>query len=144
MILRCALSEDLDAVEEIERLSETNPWSRPMFESELGRSDGRFWVLEITGKILGFAIFRVMDDEAELLSIALHPDCRRRGWGRQILEETMVDLRQVGVEQLWLEVRSGNLPARKLYETSGFVEDGRRPNYYENPREDAVLMTCRL
>lgn len=144
MILRRALSEDLDAVEEIERLSESNPWSRPMFESELERSDGRFWVVDINEKILGFAVFRVMDDEAELLSLALHPDSRRRGWGRQILEEFMVDLKQAGVAELRLEVRSGNTPARKLYETLGFTEDGRRSNYYENPREDAILMTLRL
>lgn len=144
MILRRALSEDLDAVEEIERLSESNPWSRPMFESELERADGRFWVVDINEKILGFAVFRVMDDEAELLSLALHPDSRRRGWGRQILEESMVDLKQAGVAEFRLEVRSGNTPARKLYETLGFTEDGRRSNYYENPREDAILMTLRL
>jgi len=144
MMIRCALRDDLDAVEEIERLSQGVPWARSMFESELDQSHGRFWVLEVNGRIQGFAVYRVIGDESELLSIAILPDSRQRGLGSKLLEWTLAELKQEGLGYVRLEVRTGNQAARKLYDNYGFMEDGVRLNYYQNPREDAVLMSCRL
>jgi [ribosomal protein S18]-alanine N-acetyltransferase len=90
-----------------------------------------------SGRIAGFAVGRrLAEDESELLNLAVDPACRRRGLGRRLLAELASMYRGT----LWLEVRETNLVARKFYETLGFQEAGRRPQYYRDSGEGAIVM----
>ena len=82
--------------------------------------------------------------EAEILKVAVLPEMRAQGIGRMLADQLIRALRDKGVGVLHLEVRESNRAARILYETCGFRHAGRRPGYYSDPREDAVLMTLRL
>lgn len=85
------------------------------------------------------ALFRVAADEAELLTLAVHPDCRRRGWGAALVAAVASGAAAAGAASLFLEVSAANAAALSLYEGAGFVRAGRRPRYYADGR-DAVLM----
>ncbi|MDO4266052.1 MAG: GNAT family N-acetyltransferase [Eubacteriales bacterium] len=89
-----------------------------------------------TERLLGYALIRQLD-VAELLIIGVSEDARRQGIGAALMKKV---LSAAGCLPVFLEVREGNAAARRLYETCGFREYGRRKNYYEHPSEDAVLM----
>jgi len=91
----------------------------------------------------GFALGRVIADEAELLTIAVDPGQRRAGIGRRVLVAFEDTAQARGAATVFLEVAAGNDAARGLYTTAGYCESGRRPAYYRHPdgqKEDAVLM----
>lgn len=95
----------------------------------------------------GFAMIRTIADEAELLTLAVHPDHRRKGHGKAILLQAMARASKRGAEQMFLEVAADNLPAIHLYEHVGFAHTGQRPQYYRKPdgtRVDARLMARSL
>jgi ribosomal-protein-alanine N-acetyltransferase len=96
------------------------------------------------GEVVGFAVASLVAPEAELENIAVDPEVQRRGIGRQLLSQLVKHLRHAGIETLHLEVRISNSAAIGLYKSLGFNETGRRPRYYSDPVEDAVLMTCEL
>jgi ribosomal-protein-alanine N-acetyltransferase len=83
-------------------------------------------------------------DECHLLDLAVHPDYRRRGIARALLDNVIQELRIEGCRFFYLEVRSSNYAARKLYEKFGFNMVGIRKGYYVNPAEDAVIMMMEL
>ena len=76
-----------------------------------------------------------------ILNLAVHPERRRRGLARRLLAEGLAQARKLGAELAWLEVRPTNLPALALYASFGFKEVGRRPRYYDDTQEDALLLT---
>ena len=75
-----------------------------------------------------------------MMNVAVHPDYRRRGIGEQLVNCLVEELKKRQSRSLTLEVRASNLPAQKLYEKLGFSEIGRRPRYYRNPKEDALIL----
>ena len=89
--------------------------------------------------ITGFALLRCMDD-AELIRIAVRPDCRRQGTGRRLLNALTEEIHKRDIHSFFLEVRSSNTAAISLYESAGFEEIVVRRAYYAAPREDAVIM----
>jgi len=93
---------------------------------------------------LGFAIASLLPPQAELETIVVAPEVRRRGVARELFSALADELRSGGVVEVTLEVRASNLPALKLYQSLGFAESGRRPRYYIDPVEDAVLMRLAL
>jgi [ribosomal protein S18]-alanine N-acetyltransferase len=95
-------------------------------------------------KVIGFAIASLLAGEAELESIAVASDAQRRGLGRQTFRALTIELKKAGAERLTLEVRASNAPALAFYRSLGLIEAGRRPRYYADPVEDAVLMALRL
>lgn len=101
-----------------------------------------------TGEILGFIVASLIPSppqpEAELESIAVAAQARRRGIGRRLLASLVTSLRAEGISALHLEVRASNLPAIAFYLAQNFNRTGVRPRYYADPEEDAVLMTLRL
>ncbi len=97
-----------------------------------------------SGAVLGFAIASRIGGEAELESIAVAAPWQRQGVGRQLWASMAQELRLAGVEEVRLEVRASNLPAVGLYRALGFAATGRRPRYYAEPVEDAVLMALHL
>ena len=89
----------------------------------------------------GYLIFWVVLDEMHILNLAVHPDHRRRSIAQRLLAEGLAQARTLGAELAWLEVRPSNLAALALYESFGFKEVGRRPRYYDDTQEDALLLT---
>jgi ribosomal-protein-alanine N-acetyltransferase len=89
----------------------------------------------------GYLIFWVVLDEMHILNLAVHPDHRRRSMARRLLAEGLAQARILGAELAWLEVRPSNFAALGLYKSFGFKEVGRRPRYYDDTQEDALLLT---
>jgi len=135
---------DLPAVLAIERLSFQNPWSRAALRQELENPADRFLVASSAGSPpLAYAILGLGAGQAELLSLAVHPEARRRGLGRTLLETALRRAREAGAEVCHLEVRVTNEAALALYRRFGFVEVGRRRAYYADGT-DAALMSRAL
>ncbi len=134
--------EDVPAVHEIERLSFRTPWPSYAFEQELrGNRLARYLVARAGEAIVGFAGIWHMVDEAHITTFSVHPDWRRQGIGRQLLVN-LVELSQaIGARRMTLEVRASNQAAQALYRSFGFEVAGRRPKYYSDDGEDALVMT---
>lgn len=134
--------EDVPAVHEIEQLSFRTPWPAHAFESELrGNRLARYVVARAGDIVVGFAGVWLMVDDAHVTTFGVHPDWRRQGIGRHLLlnlHELSVTL---GARQMTLEVRVSNGPAQALYRAFGFEIVGRRPHYYTDDGEDALVMT---
>ncbi len=136
--------DDLEQVVEIEQQNFSVPWTENGFFSFLLRSDTLFLVAKEEDRILGYMGIMMVLDEGEITNVSVAQTARRRGVGR-LLVQTMLDkMRRAGLDMIHLEVRKSNTPAIRLYEQFAFVQDGERKNYYEEPTEDAVLMSCRL
>lgn len=134
--------EDVPAVHEIERMSFLTPWPSYAFEQELkGNRLARYVVARAGDGIVGFAGVWLMVDEAHVTTFGVHPDWRRQGIGRQLLLNLAELARTIGARRLTLEVRVSNLAAQALYRTFGFEVTGRRPRYYTDDGEDALVMT---
>lgn len=141
-ILRPACEADLPALVALEQAAFVDdPWTETMLRGEIG-ADGAFQlVLPVegsNGRIVGYASFRHVADEAELLRIAVHPETRRRGLARRLLEAGLEELERRSVRKCFLEVRPHNLPARALYERLGFEQVGLRKGYYPDGSDGLV------
>jgi ribosomal-protein-alanine N-acetyltransferase len=140
VVLRPATAEDLDTVVMIERVSFSDPpWSRRSFASLLDDPRVRFTVACMPA-VVGYVVTWLVADEADLANLAVAPDRRREGIGRLLLDSAMAEALARGATSLYLEVRESNAAARALYGGRGFRPVGRRPGYYRNPLEDALLL----
>ena len=117
------------------------PWTLNDFKSVL-LSGTPVILIEEKGKIVAQCVYRTVLDEAEILTLAVAPDARGKGYARLLLEELDAILFALGVRYLFLEVRVSNTRARHVYSSAGFEEIGFRKRYYltRNGREDAVVM----
>jgi [ribosomal protein S18]-alanine N-acetyltransferase len=136
--------DDVHAAHEIERLSFATPWPAHAFEQELRENRlARYLVARAGGDVVGFAGLWLMVDDAHITTIGVHPGWRRRGIGRLLLLG-LADLAvAIGARRLTLEVRPSNGAALALYGAFGFEVVGRRPGYYSDDGEDALVMTTR-
>ena len=135
-----ATTADLDAIEEIERVSFATPWSRQALAEELDRPWSIFRVLKGPGgELLAYLNYWVVYDEIHVLNVATHPAHRHRGYARALLDQMVRLARQNASSEIQLEVRPSNLAARRLYESLGFEQVGTRPGYYPDSGEDALL-----
>jgi len=136
---------DVDCVAEAERVCFSDPWSRASIAGCIGCDFMRTYIAEDeNGDTVGYAITSIAADEAELLNIAVLAPYRRFGYGSELLAYILADMSKNGAANVWLEVRESNSAARALYEKFGFTAAGRRRRYYDNPREDAIVMTLQL
>lgn len=110
-----------------------------MVASELAHPSSFGLGAESDGTLVGYALFRLADIEAELARIAVGPPARRQGLARRLLRASLEALDQREVQQTFLEVRTTNHPARALYAAMGFKEVGRRPGYYPDGTDALVL-----
>jgi ribosomal-protein-alanine N-acetyltransferase len=141
--LRSFRQSDLPAVLEIEQASFLAPWTGEVFFQELRNPHSRLLVADKAGGVVGYLCRWVVVDEGQILRVAVHPNYRRCGIGKALLQETLSELKQRGTFSISLEVRRGNSPAIVLYRKFGFRKVAIRPRYYENG-EDALLMVCNL
>jgi [ribosomal protein S18]-alanine N-acetyltransferase len=144
LTIRKAGLADVKAVWIIEKTSFPTPWSRWSFLTELGNPVSHFLVAgpdpPRPWQTWGYLIFWLVIDEMHLMNLAVHPERRRAGIARALLQEALSRARSLGAETAWLEVRPSNTPALALYKSLGFEEVGRRPKYYEDTQEDALVL----
>ena len=135
-------AEHLDEVAELERICFSTPWSRNMLAEELDNALSAFLVaLDDQDRVAGYAGLQVILDEGYIANVAVRPDCRRQGVASQLLQVFINFAEGNKLSFLTLEVRASNYDAIALYGSRGFRSVGRRPNYYEHPKEDAIIMT---
>lgn len=148
--IRPMTAADLDRVIEIAAsLSQAPQWSRETYVAALGGEGTPKRIALVaedaaSGIVAGFAVASLTPPEAELETIAVAARFQRRGLARQLLQELASALRQQRVSVTLLEVRASNVQAQALYRALGFEVAGRRPRYYADPVEDAVLMRLAL
>ena len=137
--------EHLSQAAEIERLCFSDPWSEKMLAEHLANPCSlTLAAVDGVGRLLGYVGLLAVVDEGYITNVAARPDCRRQGVASSLLQALEARGRARNLTFLTLEVRQSNAPARALYEKLGYVQAGLRRNYYENPREDAVIMTKTL
>jgi ribosomal-protein-alanine N-acetyltransferase len=141
-LLRPMRPSDLPAVMEIDRRSLSRPWSAAVWRAELSSPFGLYLVLEEYGSLSGHIGVKLISGEAHVMTLAVHPERRRRGLAHALIEAALADPSSAGIRRVHLEVRPSNLAARALYDSLGFAETGVRPLYYGD--EDALLMTLDL
>lgn len=95
-------------------------------------------------QILGYVIFYYVLDEGEIARIATSPEHRRQGVAAKLLEKMRAFSHDQNITRWLLDVRKSNEPAIHFYEAAGFARDGVRKNFYANPTEDAILMSCEV
>ena len=127
-------------VAELEKLCFSDPWSENSVTSELDNALALWLVAVEDGRVVGYVGSQTVAGETDMMNIAVHPDFRRRGVAEQLVEALVVLLRERESRCLTLEVRASNDAARALYEKLGFSQIGRRPRYYRNPKEDALIL----
>ena len=133
-------AEHVPQVAQLEKLCFADPWSEMSIASEL-RNIWSYWVVALDGdEVVGYIGSQSSCDETDIMNIAVHPDCRRRGIAESLIDNLIKELKNRGSHALMLEVRVSNDPAIALYEKLGFQQVGRRKNYYRNPKEDALIL----
>lgn len=132
---------DLDRIEEIERLSFAMPWSPASFQRELTENPAaRYLVLTEADAVVAYAGMWLVLDEGHVTNIAVHPDHRGKGYGKRITAALIQLAANLGMAWMTLEVRRSNAVAQSLYHRLGFIDVGYRKRYYEDNREDALVM----
>lgn len=140
--VRRATIADLDSIMEIERASFSSPWPVSAIEEEIERRSWSRVALAIDGEeVVGFIVYWVVDRELHLLNLATRPGSRRHGVARRLIDQMIDEGRRRDSWQVVLEVRESNEAALKLYDRFGFSRVGRRPRYYTDNGEDAIVMT---
>jgi ribosomal-protein-alanine N-acetyltransferase len=143
------VESDTDQILAIEQRSFKRSWHRNSFLEEISRSDSFNYGVKIKNSpvadpIIAYICYRILDSEMHLLKIAVSPEWRSQGIGEWLLRECAEKERKNGATRVLLEVRPSNHPAMAMYDKTGFQISGRRPNYYADTREDALLMTKNL
>jgi ribosomal-protein-alanine N-acetyltransferase len=135
---------DIENVIAIERASFQFPWSTRFFLDELQVDCARSILAEVEGRIAGYVLFWFLPEEVDIHNIAVHPDFRRQGIGRLLLEQVVDAARRQERLRVTLDVRFSNVPAQNLYRSFGFVIRGLRKGYYSDNGEDALVMALEL
>lgn len=134
---------DLDEVMAIEQAVYSHPWTRKNFDDTISNRDFAWVARHPDGELLGYFVHMVVMDESHLLTIAVKESVQRQGLGRFLLQKLIEHARLMKLKSVLLEVRQSNIRALELYEALGFVEIGRRKNYYQltqQLREDALIL----
>ena len=133
--------EHVPQVAALERAYFSRPWSEAMLENELWNDSAVVIVAEgEDGTVLGYAGLQTVLDEGYINNVAVAEAYRRQGVADELIA-AFVRFGQAKLAFLTLDVRASNAPAIALYTKHGFAEAGRRKNYYDDPKEDAILMT---
>ena len=132
--------EHVAQVAQLEKVCFSDPWSERSIASELNNPLS-YWLVALDGdQLTGYIGSQSVMGESDMMNVAVSPDYRRRGIGEALVNALAADLKAKGNTCLTLEVRASNAPAIALYEKLGFHQAGRRPNYYHNPKEDALIL----
>lgn len=145
IIVRKMEESDLDRIMEVEKSCFTTPWSRYSFLLEITKNQlARYFVAEVDGVVAGYGGMWLILDECHITNIAVSEEYRRLGLGKKLLEELIKLCEKNEVRSMTLEVREDNEAAKDLYKSHGFIENGRRTNYYQDVGKDAIIMWKKL
>ena len=130
----------VEAVAQLETVCFSDPWSVTSIGSEVNNPLS-LWLVAVDGeRVIGYVGSQSVLGWADMMNLAVAPEYRRLGIGEKLVTELISQLKDNQVTCLTLEVRFSNTSAISLYHKLGFVEVGRRPGYYHNPREDALIL----
>ncbi len=140
------MKDDIDQVLEIEQTSFSQPWSRNLFLSEFRSANISTLLIALWGnpagrRVAGYIVYWNVEDEMHILNLAVSSAFRRRGIAKLLVLSALRRAAHKGATRAFLEVRASNTPAQKLYSSIGFTGSFVRRNYYDDPIEDAVVMT---
>lgn len=148
MLIREMTLEDIPQAVVIEKECFSLPWSEKSFQESIVREDTIFLVCEELdfqsnlSVITGYIGMYVSFEEADITNVAIHPSCRKKGYGEALVSIAKKKAKEKQVEKIFLEVRVSNVPAIALYQKAGFENLGVRKNFYDHPKEDAYIMSC--
>ncbi len=140
MEIRRASPRDALRISELEKEIFSDPWSERSVTDTITLDGAMCYVALTDGELQAYVLGRIIPPEGEIFRIATAPDKRKRGIAYRLLDYAVKCERGRGLEVLFLEVRSKNIPAIALYKAYGFRDMGIRKNYYKNPDDDAVVM----
>lgn len=130
----------VEQIAQLETICFTDPWSINSILYEL-KNPLSYWVVAVDmGKVVGYVGSQTVLGETDMMNIAVAPEYRRQGLAEEMINRLVAHLRAQQVHCLTLEVRASNQPAIQLYGKLDFHQVGRRPNYYRNPKEDALIL----
>ena len=132
--------EDAEAVEKVEKASFSVPWSRKSFWEEAANERTYYLLALDNEKVIAYVGTWILDDEAQITNVAVAPEYRNRGVGTRLLRKLIFEAKKRGAARMTLEVRPSNASAIALYKKFGFQDFGRRPHYYIDNNEDAIIM----
>ena len=141
-MIRPMTAADVPSVAALEKLCFSDPWSASSIASELDNPLSLWLVWEEDGAAAAYLGVQRVPPQADVMNVAVSPALRRRGIARALFAE--LERRLPEIDELFLEVRASNSGAIALYRTLGFEQVGRRPNYYLEPREDALILRKEL
>lgn len=124
----------------LERVCFSDPWSESSVAGELANPLSLWLVAMEDGQLAGYVGSQSVMGESDMMNLAVDPAFRRQGVGQSLVGALIEALDRRGNHCLSLEVRASNAPALALYQNLGFAQVGRRPNYYRNPKEDALIL----
>ncbi|MEZ6001676.1 ribosomal protein S18-alanine N-acetyltransferase [Hyphomonas sp.] len=140
-------AEDAGRMSQLHMRSFDDPWSAVSFRGLLLDNSILTLGIELEGQLVAFAMAQTIAGESDILTVATDPDQRRKGLAATLIRALIDRLGERGVSRITLDVAEDNAPARALYRSFGFAEDGRRPRYYTAGRDvpvDAILMSCKM
>jgi ribosomal-protein-alanine N-acetyltransferase len=141
LVIAPATEADLPAMMALENACFSDPWTEGAMRSTFAIPVTRILVARLAGEVVGFAIAYLIPPEGEIADICVSPAMRGKGIGGLLLNGLIEDSH---CNQFWLEVRMSNLAAQRLYVKTGFQILGVRKNYYDHPKEDAIVMGLTL
>lgn len=144
LIFRRGTEEDIQRITELEAETFSDAWSEQGLYESFCQKHVFMAVAEIDGVFAGYCIMYCVMDEAEIARIAVSETARRRGIGKGLLDYACEQCRAQNIVRLLLDVRESNEGAIAFYKKHGFQTDGIRKNFYELPKENAVLMSLQL
>lgn len=145
LVIREMKRSDANNVIEVEKATYTAPWPIDIFLQELSENQhAHYYVVEIDGRIVGFAGMWLVIDDAQITNIAITPRYRGHKLGEKVFLYTIEQAMRMGAKRLSLEVRTTNTVAQRMYRKFGLVPGGVRKNYYTDNQEDAIVMWVNL
>ena len=141
-MIRVIREEDVAQIHEIEKLCFAMPWSEESILHDIRENAVARWLVldDGAGNVLAYAGMWFVLDEAHVCNVAVHPDHRGKGYGKSIFGALVETAKKNSMSLMELEVRRSNIVAQNLYHSFGFIDVGYRKRYYEDNKEDALLM----
>ena len=140
MTIESMTVDDIAQVAEIERQIFSIPWSEKAFRDSMESDNTIYIVTKENDNVAGYAGMYLSFEEGNITNVAVNPLSRRKGIGEKIVRDILNRAYEKGVRDVFLEVRETNSVAIALYEKIGFKEEGIRKNFYDKPRENALIM----
>lgn len=143
ILCREMTASDVSVLAEIERANFSRPWSEESLLKELGNDNSIFITAECEGNIAGYGGMYLIGTEGDITNIVVSSLYRQRGVASAIISSIIDNAKKHGITEITLEVRESNKAAVQLYEKYGFRSVGKRPGFYDFPKEDALIMWLR-